>query len=122
MAAHGEQTAVILGRLVLEQRGVIHRDEVMCVPDEHLHSVAALHQLQVLQQVIDRLARFPALHDDAALGVLDDLRLAMLQNFPTFVRGSLLLRAEFRGDDPQLVGRLDLHVLSDGYTAFTSAV
>lgn len=73
VAAHGEQTAVILHRLVLDKRRVLHCNEVMRVSHQHLHSITPLHQLKVLQQVVDCLARLSAFHDDAFLGVLDEL-------------------------------------------------
>ena len=73
MAAHGEQTAVILHRLALDKRRVLHCNEVMRMSHQHLHSITALHQLKVLQQVVDGFARLSAFHDNASFRVLNGL-------------------------------------------------
>jgi len=98
MAPNCEQTAVVFHGLVLNQTGVFHRDEVMGVADEHLDSLTALHQLQVLQQVIDRLARLSTLHEHAALGVLLHFGFALFENFAAFVRRRFFLGAELCSD------------------------
>jgi len=48
MVANSEQTAVILHRLVLDQRWILQRCDIMGVSHEHLDSFSALHQLDVL--------------------------------------------------------------------------
>ena len=97
VASYGKQTAIVLDSLVFDQRGVFHGDEVVIATHQHLNHVSSLHQLEVLKQIIECLARATTLHQNALLVILLHLRFSILENLTTLVSGCSALDSELVG-------------------------
>ena len=118
MVSNSEQTAVVLDRLVLDQGWILHRCDIVGVSDKHLNSLPTLHQLNVLQQVVDRLTRLSPFHNHAPFGILELFGLAFLNDLATLVSGSFFADSELLGHDSQRSGRLHIDALGGGNSSF----
>ena len=73
VTAQGEETAVVLDGLVLDQTRVFHGSDVVRLPPEQLGHARATHDVQLSHESVQSVAALSPLDDDRPLGVLDHL-------------------------------------------------